>query len=236
MSDSLPTNNLVSVLAHELDPHGTVRFTTQREGWVHIGVACDADASLALDGAGLLTRRQGPAMEAMRFLSPGDHVLVLGSTAESLSIRSVPALVYCKYGVGHWVPEYNHYDWQYLDKHVLPHVNTIVATSSPEHAPYLQEWKRRGGRWFVECGLPGLGKETVTADEVYDVWSASYGVTNPAADGIIVAPLTSAAGVTVSGSSRSSFADAVVDGDEATPWYAGSTTRACPCPCVRLAL
>lgn len=179
-------NNLVTELLNlEEVPSGTeARFVNPREGWVFIRggdkvVLDDAEVPLAPTGAG--------TGEAMRFLPAGEHRVRVEGSVELLIVRAVPELIFCKFQYDPHVRPHGPYDWAFLQKHVLDHVNCIVGDGSEPQRPMVEAWKRQGKRWLVECLLPGLRQEEpVTADEAYTVWTQNVGLRDPLIDGIIV--------------------------------------------------
>ena len=62
-------------------------------------------------------------LEAMRYLPAGEHRLrlqVKGSPAlETLIIRAIPELIFCKFQYDPHIPEYGPYDWDFLDRDSL---------------------------------------------------------------------------------------------------------------------
>jgi len=107
--------------------------------------------------------------------------------AERLIVRAIPELIFCKYQYDPHVRPHGPYDWAFLEKHVLDHVNCIVGNGSEAQRPMAEAWKRQGKRWLVECLLPGIrDEESVTADEAYDFWTQQAGLNDPLLDGLIV--------------------------------------------------
>ena len=180
-------------------------FNNPRDGWIFISSAMeakDADkARIILDGApddaAVIVHEKGKpqTLEAMRRLAKGDHKISVrceGSpTLKSLIVRAVPEIVYCQFQSSPHVTEYGPYDYDFLKKHVLPHVNCIVGNRDSGTRPYplqpfVEQWKREGRKWIVECGVPGLGgKEPVSADKAYEHWSGNVGFQDPLLDGVI---------------------------------------------------
>ncbi len=176
-------NNLVTELATaaDLSADGGLCFENPREGWVFIGLASgDAvlDGTTVLEGGG----------ETMRYLDAGPHDLQVegGPTTAELSVRTVPELAYCKFVFDPHVKEYGPYNADFLAKHVFPHCNTVVGSASPETRAYAEKWKAAGGRWIIECPLPGLSAETVDFEDVYNAWSTNPGMADPLYDGVVV--------------------------------------------------
>jgi hypothetical protein len=128
--------------------------------------------------------------EAMRFLPADDYgftcVKAAGATLDSVIIRAIPELIFCKFQYDPLVPPHGPYDWAFLEKHVLAHINCLVGSGVESQAPLAQQWKQRGGRWIVECGVPALdGKQPLTADEAFAYWSQNPGFQTPHLDGVV---------------------------------------------------
>ncbi len=178
-------NNLVTELLNlELAraENAIYHFTNPREGWVFVTTA--PRATVTLDGASLTSP------EAMRWLPVGNHTLGFLSPTEQrrgrVIVRAIPTLGYCQHQANPQVAPFGPYDWGFLKMHVLKHCNLIVARADPAYKPYLQEWKKGGGKWVVHAGVPGLEGKPVTTDDVEKAWSENLGMTEPLADGIIV--------------------------------------------------
>lgn len=189
-------NNLVTELLTVTEPAAATEyaFTNPRQGWVFIALhAASASASpaVALDGQEIIMRAGTDleTREAMRFLPAGGHRLSIasGSAAlRSLVVRAIPELVYCRFGAGQHIPEFGVYDVKFLSNDVLPNVNTMVGGGAESERSYLDQWKREGRRWIVECGVPGLtSREPVSADEAAAYWTGNPGLKDPLYDGVV---------------------------------------------------
>lgn len=192
-------NNLVSELLSldKLPEETEALFLNPREGWVFFAIEAqdkvlnEAETPLRLDGAAeALVWRRNPdtnALEAMRYLEEGTHRLRLNSAAGArLVVRAVPELMYCYYPTKPHIAPFGPYDWAYMERHIFPHVNTLVTRSAVDPGEFAQ-WLREGRHWIANASLPGLGSDTPpTADGVFDVWSQNPGVTAPGFAGIIV--------------------------------------------------
>jgi len=129
-------------------------------------------------------------LETMRFLQAGEYrvgVRLQGpATLTALAVCAVPELIFCKFQYNPHVQPHGPYDWDFLQRHVLPNVNCIVGSGAPEHEPMVQRWKQQGKRWIIECGVPGLDSpEPLTADEAYAYWARNPGFQDPLLDGVI---------------------------------------------------
>jgi len=168
-------------------------FTNPRDGWVFFAVSNPADGAPAAfldDEDGPLVWRPHPksgALEAMRCLAEGAHRLRLTHAAGAgLAIRAVPEIAFCYYPSSRHIEPYGPYDWDYMTRHVLSDVNTLITrhTVPPDQ---FDHWIAEGRQWIANAGLPGLGAaEAPSADVVYDVWAGNAGVTQPGFAGMIV--------------------------------------------------
>ncbi|HNZ39891.1 MAG TPA: hypothetical protein PKN69_10200, partial [Candidatus Latescibacteria bacterium] len=152
-------NNLVVELAShaKLESGDVVKFRTPREGWVFISCEGKKPETRQLRINGRLHPWKSSLagnLEAMCYLPQGEHVLAVhGKPARRLAIRSIPELLFTKYGYNPFVKDYGPYDWQFLKRYVLPHVNTVIGTGSAEQEAQNREWRSAGGKWIVERGI-----------------------------------------------------------------------------------
>jgi len=196
-------NNLVTELTNITEfpkkLYSEWTFTNPREGWVFISSTANVKGSdwvhIALEASPpseylLFHKATVPnTLEAMRYLPAGEHTLQVRlqgkPVLKSLIVRAVPELIFCKFQYNPHIPEYRPYDWNFLEKHVLPNVNTIVGSGDEKHHPYIKAWKRQKKKWIVECPATPYFREW-NADEAYRYWSESVGFKNYLLDGIIV--------------------------------------------------
>lgn len=128
--------------------------------------------------------------EGMRFLPAGDFKVRVRSegsaSVQSLVVRAIPELVFCKFQYDPFISPHGPYDWTFLQKHIATNVNCIVGSGAAEHREFIESWKRQGKRWIVECGVPALdGKQPLTADEAYAYWTQNVGFTDTLLDGVV---------------------------------------------------
>ena len=187
-------NNLVTELAGmaEIQPGETLNLENPREGWVH--VACKVPGAggiqISIDGEPLPFQRVGERLECMRWMPAGELALAADEVAaQDLSVRAIPELAFCKFGYNPYVPEYGPYDWEFLRKHVLDHVNTIIGPGSKAAAEsqqqHIQDWKWKGGRWIGEKGVPGTTKDPLSEREILTAVVDNPGMTDPLFDGMM---------------------------------------------------
>lgn len=178
-------------------------FSNPRDGWLFISAICGADAA----PPSVLVRsrsdfqsdhspkcnlhwRRNPdtgAFESMRRLPKGPHQLeVQGKGAARLTIRTMPELAFCYYPSSPHIAPFGPYNWPYVEKHVLPHVNTLITGGGMAKEEFDQ-WLREGRQWVSNASLPGLSSEAPpTADEVYNIWANNAALADTGYAGIIV--------------------------------------------------
>lgn len=133
-------------------------------------------------------------IEAMRFAKAGRYVIEVTANkgkVKQIVVRAVPEIQHSRYPTSvPYIDQGVRYDWEYLERHVLPHVNTIITSGpSEEEIRHLQDWKERGGKVIVYTGRPGLHgkKELEASPEVCaNYWASQAGYTLPFSDGILV--------------------------------------------------
>ena len=122
----------------------------------------------------------------MRFLNQGRHELQLESgSAGTLEIRTIPELAFCYYPTKPHIGAFGDYDWPFMEKYVLPHVNVLVSRSDIDPQEF-QRWRDEGRRWIYNAPLPGLSGDAPTVDEVVEKWAANPAVTEDSYHGFIV--------------------------------------------------
>ncbi|HUW60897.1 MAG TPA: hypothetical protein VMZ06_07800 [Candidatus Bathyarchaeia archaeon] len=171
----------------------TVDFANPRDGWVFIraGKPAGAEPRAVIDAAeSALVWRAHPrngALEAMVKLAAGPHQLRLeGARRLTVDVRAIPEIAYCYYPTKPHIASYGPYDWAYMEKYVLPDVNTIVTRSEVDPDQFAQ-WVREGRQWLSNASLPGLSSEMPPSpDEVYAYWAENPVVTKPGFGGLIV--------------------------------------------------
>lgn len=172
-------------------------FFNHRDGWVFFRVAARGKSRGTDMPKAALDDRQTPivwrkhpatgAYEAMQFLKKGEHRLVFeNANGLRLEVRGIPEIAYCYYPTRPHIACYGPYDWAFMERYVLPDVNTLVTRSAVAPGEF-QQWIREGGQWISNASLPGLGSaEPPPVDEVYNTWAANPVVTEPGYNGLIV--------------------------------------------------
>jgi hypothetical protein len=189
-------NNLVTQLAGPVALSGdsaTIDFNNPRDGWVFIRLGKPAGEApkAQLDKMAVpLVWRTNPAtgaVEAMVKLKGGANQLrVEGGAGLQLDVRAVPEIQYCYYPTNPHIKAYGPYDWAFMEKYILPDINTIVTRSDVDAAQFKQ-WLHEGRQWLSNASLPGLANEAPPkADDVYKYWAENAVVTKAGFGGLIV--------------------------------------------------
>lgn len=193
-------NNLVAELLHITkfpSRHGEWTFTNPRDGWVFLRSAAKVKGrgkvQIFVDGEGkpliVHTEENAQTQEAMRFLPAGEHRLRVWqegqAVVDSLVVRAIPELLYCKLGYDPWIKPHGPYDWRFLQKHILPHVNVIIGNGAEEQRLLAAEAKKQGKRWLVEVHAAPFFQR-LSAEDSYRYWVNTPGLKEPVYDGIIV--------------------------------------------------
>ena len=183
-------NNLVGELLNVPGPDESGRaysFVNPRRGWVLISNRGSAEIVLQGTGAGTtdtvaLDRKYGGAFEAMRLLPAGEYS-ISAPEALSLTVRTIPELVFARYDSNPHVKEFGAYRGDFHEKHIFHNVNTFVGVVSETFA---QQWKRRGGKWLVRCGVPrDTEKQPLTVERAYEYIARHQAFNVPQVDGLI---------------------------------------------------
>ena len=190
-------NNFVTELYADVYEAETQRahFVTPRTGWVYLRAVPDvadpagAPPEARIDGErdAFTWRKHGTAFEAMRKLARGPHQMEITFAERTrLEMRAVPELAFCYYPATPHITAFGPYDWDFMGRHVLPHVNTLI-THGQMAEPEKSQWLNEGRQWLFNAALPGLGEaEAPEAKAVFETWHASPGVQEPEYAGLIV--------------------------------------------------
>ena len=133
-----------------------------------------------------MVQNAGPrAVAGERFLAAGE-MRQLQSEARSAGDDWKPALQHAFYETSPHIGAYGMYDWQFLAKDVLPNVNVMISSGSPDPR-HIREWKAGGRQWISIIGLPPVkADEAGAAEKAFQYWSNSPGYQDPQMSGIIV--------------------------------------------------
>ncbi len=170
----------------------------QQPGWLFVRTfGGDPGTSVTLDSPGdrLIDYGQDtPSIqESMRFVATGPHqVKIEAGQVERLQVRRIAEIRYCRFHYDPWVYQEGPFDWAFLEKHILPHVNTIVGTVDEDQSKFAEPWRATGKRWVIESLAPGIqqlrGEQgtVLTADEIYRELSEDSQLDRPWVDGLLV--------------------------------------------------
>lgn len=174
-------------------------FTCPYDRWVFIRTDAEVrdggkiwisvDSDSKNDAAIVHADGKDDLLEAMRFLSAGEHTIHVQReghvTLHNVVVRAIPMLQYIYYTGDERILSYAPYDWEFLSKDILPNVNTIISGeyASQEH---LTEWKEMGRKWIKAIPIGGIGKSADLEEAAYEYFSGSEGMQRPLMDGIIV--------------------------------------------------
>ena len=176
-------------------------FPNPKDGWVFIAsqarvegpgkIIISVDAGSGEHAVIVHEKGDGHTLEAMRRLPAGEHKLVVRAEGkgriESLVVRSIPELLYSRFKGNSHVREFGLYEEAFLTEHVLRNVNTLVfAGRGGIPTDFGKEWRRRGGKWLVRCGVPkGTAEKPLTVEDAQRYISETGAFVDPLADGAI---------------------------------------------------
>ena len=176
-----------------------IEFLNPRDGWCFFTFAGETEILLDDLPTPILPAPVpfGDPTEAMRYLSAGRHKLTIRPAGdrrlEQLIVRAIPVLQYDYYDAKPHIAPHGPYDWSFMSRHVLPHINTMVSVGGvPPQPEHIAAWKRIGRRWIRQENRPdgaGLQIDSDAEDaaaKAYEHWAASPGYRHPLMDGILV--------------------------------------------------
>ena len=142
-------NNLCWELLNEspgANPKKSYTFNNPRRGWIYVITEAEGEIAVSLPGASPTALRspgKTPRQEAMRWMPKGKQTITISGDGvlKKLIARSVPTLTFGHYpsvGPGtDGVPGF-------LEKHVLPHMNTVLSGG---RSAINKKWvEEKGGR------------------------------------------------------------------------------------------
>ena len=170
-------------------------FTLPYDRWLFVcSVADSGTVRLCLDDAAVeqaLTVHAGDratTLEAMRYVRAGHHrlrIICQGTgRLRSLVLRAIPALHHGHYhsqpSLSNWGP----YDWDFLEKYILPQCNVMSSNYRGSAPPELEAWKRRGRKWVTYTGRDSQAEDSVEAIVAH--YTSALGMSHPLMDGVQV--------------------------------------------------
>ena len=183
-------NNLVTELLNVPGPDASGKaftFTNPRTGWLYFANRGADRVTLTIPGQAEprtvpLDRQYRGARETMHYLPAGRYTISIPK-AQDLIVRAVPELIFARYDREPHVSEFGPYRGAFLNKHVLPHVNTFVGAAS---VPFAKEWQQRGGRWLATCSVPkGTEEKPLTVHDAYKFIAENADFNAPQVAGLI---------------------------------------------------
>ena len=193
---------LVNVQSQQEEPQKDYTFTNPRDGWIFISSTVSSGAggtaALVIDpdsGNDTVTVHEGgdSVKEAMRRLSAGEHTLSVrcedGASLQGLIVRSIPEIIHAS--VGYWtrqvISTHAPFTWEFLEAARIPENINVVLERHRDMGMDVEKWRSEGkkilGRGTIH-EVEALG-ETLTADNIYKVWTESNGFTRDDMDGIM---------------------------------------------------
>ena len=176
---------LIRVSDTKVDDSSTLTFHNPRDGWVFFGV----NASVGRSGnfAFELARPEGSevepliafqadendTIETMRNLSKGNYVLHIRSqdvVLKSMTVRTVPVLMYNAYGYTAMTTGFARYDWSFLERvGILDNCNTIQTNAVD---PYIEQWLRAHREIVKHCPAYKLhSQDSIRWQDAYEFWA-----------------------------------------------------------------
>ena len=172
-------------------PAAGYSFPNPRRGWVYFSTEAEGGLTLSVPGAepAVIHDPANGALqqEAMRFLPEGEHTVVITGVGalKKLVARSVPTLLFSKIGQRCKSQPLWTYDWDFLEKDILPNTNSGVLGAPTKQQ--LQRWVNDlGGRWIHEIPAHALKTKETTTEDVYNFLTTDTGLTQPFNHGVIV--------------------------------------------------
>lgn len=182
-------NNLVVELINEQNVANKMyTLSLPRPGWIFIQSDRQGDASATLTGAKLTFANVDGKSETMRHLPAGDHPLAITGTMKSLIVRRIPEIRFANYPADPWVWRFGPYDWEFLSRHILPNLTTLVAQATPDLAEKATAWRASGKQWMIEAIAPGLNdsKKPIDAAKVLAEFGSSETLGREWVDGAMI--------------------------------------------------
>lgn len=153
-------------------------------------------ALVRLNGAKLFELGpQTSSQQAMRYVKAGAHRIRLEPVGSApitmnLLVRAVPEIQHSRYPTSVAINQGVSYDWEFLRRHILPYVNTIITMGEPNETvwSHLRAWKEQGGKIIQYGGRPGFSDKALEAsgEIVANSYASRLGYTHPLLDGILV--------------------------------------------------
>jgi len=182
------------------EPYKTIPFERKKDGWIYISINIVLNKSdrvwitladdfsekpvLGVDNEA----KADKAPETMRFVKAGSYKIRVWTKGRpklnNIIVRSIPEIIFYKVEFLQKKPYFQDflrmYYWDYLRENILDSYNVIVSDADDRYAPYINEWRKGGGKWLVGTGI-SWGP---AVDNVYKKWGKL--MENLLYDGIII--------------------------------------------------
>jgi len=197
-------NNFVTelLLVKGLEADGVYKIglSNPREGWLFfrsravvgrrgkMTVTVKSETETEARDVIALSPGDGRTREVMRYLPEGEYTLRIvlkGAALESLSVRTIPAIIFANFPYPPHLARFGRYDWSQLKgMGILENCNVIITGFDGFHA--MSQWLAEGKQVLQQVGVPGLQlKGKVTAESAYEYWVSKRGMSDPAMSGVI---------------------------------------------------
>ena len=173
------TCELVDAAAPALRDASEIEFMNPRDGWCFFRLSGNASITLDDDEQALaVSKSNEKAVEVMRHLPAGRHLLRTAGTPQALVVRAIPELLY------HEFPQ--EVDG-YFKEHVIDNVNSFVISSDRLDSPDFLKWQPSGRRWYAAWPvLRVIQNENIqNYADAYKHIAVTPGYTNPLTHGLM---------------------------------------------------
>ena len=173
------TCELVDAAAPALRGASEIEFMNPRDGWCFFRLSGNASITLDDDEQALaVSKSNEKAVEVMRHLPAGRHLLRTAGTPQALVVRAIPELLY------HEFPQ--EVDG-YFKEHVIDNVNSFVISSDRLDSPDFLKWQPSGRRWYAAWPvLRVIQNENIqNYADAYKHIAVTPGYTNPLTHGLM---------------------------------------------------
>jgi hypothetical protein len=187
-------NNLVTELLRVAGPDRSDAprtFVNPRTGFVHVSNRGSKEVKLGPTGGGelqpvALSEDYAGAHETMRYLPKGTYKIA-APVMQDLVVRAVAQTVHDYANTLPYVREFGPYAGPFEERHVYPHVNTLMVQNADVDKPFARELKARGRRLLAHASTgiqPKPGQTPVEA--AVEMLGNGPGFSQPCYDGYLV--------------------------------------------------
>lgn len=190
-------NNFVTELIRisdaEINNNCMLRFHNPRDGWVFFRINASVGRSgkfavAVANSSGSEAEKlisfqadENNTIETMRNLPKGDYVLNIQARdvlLKSMTVRTVPVLIYNAYGYPAVTTGFNKYDWFFMKQIGLLDNCNVIMTYAID--PYIEQWIRDGREIIQHCPAYKLSsKESIKWEDAYKFWTEHTSLVDP---------------------------------------------------------